>query len=197
MDEINEIEYIHLMPIGSIVAWVIKPSKESENQTFLPDGWMRCDGYTIPPPSIWAGSVTPDLNGKKHFLRGGSDSEYLETEEDQIQDLQLSINDPGHHHTEGGHSHGPISDRYLYDSEVYCHDQFSSDSDATSHTDYWPCFYNEWNENWWSYAQHTISTEHITIDDAHTSISLELSDYRRGTETRPVNTKVIWIMRVW
>ena len=109
----QDIDDINLMPIGSIIAWVIKPSKESANETYLPEGWIRCDGTTIPPPSIWAGSTTPDLNGKNHFLRGGSDSEYLEIEEDQIQDLQLSINDPGHTHSAGSHNHDSIDDKYL------------------------------------------------------------------------------------
>ena len=77
---------------------------------------VRCDGDTIPEPSIWAGKVTPDLNGEKRFLRGNSDSNVLNLEEDQMQDHKHDLNDPGHGHrfvdrypqmnTEGGHD-GP------------------------------------------------------------------------------------------
>ena len=51
----------------------------------LPDGWVRCDGGTIPNPSIWAGKYTPDLLSEKRFLRGGPDSDQLTYEDDQLQ----------------------------------------------------------------------------------------------------------------
>ena len=50
----------------------------------LPSGWVYCDGSIIPDPSIWRGMRTPNLNGEKRFLRGGSTSEVLRTEEDTI-----------------------------------------------------------------------------------------------------------------
>merc|ERR1712192_393738 len=70
---------LHLAPIGTISAWVTKPSKDTrENEMVsLPDGWVRCDGSTIPELSVWAGQLTPNLNGEKRFLRGASDSEVL------------------------------------------------------------------------------------------------------------------------
>ena len=191
----EEMDKMNLMPIGSIVSWVIKPNKDTENAADLPDGWIRCDGTTIPQPSIWAGSLTPDLNGQKHFLRGGSDAEYLETENDQIQDLGLSIIDPGHSHSEGGHNHGSIDDNYYW-GDYWCgHDYYYAKPGNYTEWHYWLC--SSQNTNWYKTLQHSVSTEHLTINSAQTSISIQSSDYRRGSETRPVNTKVIWIIRVW
>ena len=65
---------------------------------------VRCDGNTIPEPSIWAGKLTPDLNGEKRFLRGNSDSNVLNLEEDQMQDHKHTLTDPGHGH--------PFVDKY-------------------------------------------------------------------------------------
>jgi len=89
------INKLRLAPIGTISAWVTKPSLETsdDEKVYLPEGWVRCDGATIPKPSIWAGQLTPDLNGGKKFLRGSSDSEML-TMEDEKTKL------PDHTHTD-------------------------------------------------------------------------------------------------
>merc|ERR1719391_1142520 len=97
----NIIATLHLAPIGTISAWVTKPSKDTREDAMvsLPDGWVRCDGATIPEPSTWAGQLTPNLNGEKRFLRGASDSEVLTLEEDQMQDHKHTVSDPGHTHS--------------------------------------------------------------------------------------------------
>lgn len=46
----------------------------------------------IPAPSVWEGGLTPDLNGQRRFLRGGSDEEALTLEDDQLQGVILYIN---------------------------------------------------------------------------------------------------------
>ena len=94
------INKLHLAPIGTISAWVTKPMKETveDEMVSLPEGWVRCDGATIPEPSVWAGQLTPNLNGEKRFLRGASDSEVLNLEEDQMQDHKHQVSDPGHFH---------------------------------------------------------------------------------------------------
>ena len=71
-------------PVGSIVAWVPHVDSGDPNEN-LPNGWVRCDGSVIPLPSIWAGRHSPDLNGKRKFLRGGQDATALDMEDDMIQ----------------------------------------------------------------------------------------------------------------
>lgn len=188
----DEVNNLHLMPIGSIVAWVMKPDKNSNHTEIVPDGWIRCDGSAIPPPSIWAGSTTPNLNGGRHFLRGGSDAECLDTELDQVQDLALSLSDPGYSHSESGHNHDDIGDQHIW-ADHYC--AYGGADDYGSLCIAWDAAGHL--ENWLRTDLHSVSTAHITIDASSSGITLLQSDYRRGTETRPVNTKVIWIMRIW
>ena len=59
-------------PVGTILAWTMKVETNGKETADIPDGWMRCDGSVIPPPSVWAGQKTPDLNNDKRFLRGGT-----------------------------------------------------------------------------------------------------------------------------
>ena len=89
------------MPIGTILAWTLKVDDDDTVEAVdLPDGWMRCDGSTIPHHngSVWAGKRVPDLNGERRFLRGGADEDLLTLEDDQVQDHQHDFVDPGHSH---------------------------------------------------------------------------------------------------
>merc|ERR1712223_522083 len=105
----TRVSEIKEMPIGSIVSWTLKPQVGANHTETLPEGWIRCDGGVIPEPSVWAGSHTPNLNGEKLFLRGGSDSHSLTVEGDMFQD-HTHI-DPGHNHADNGHNHQYI-DKY-------------------------------------------------------------------------------------
>ena len=132
----------------------------------LPDGWVRCDGDTIPEPSVWAGQLTPDLNGEKRFLRGASDSEMLTMEEDQMQDRTHTITDPGHMH---GYKDG-------YTNNNNQHGAGPKDGDGVFN---------------WDHAR--------TSDSSFTGITVDgvSSGYRFGSETRPKNMHVIYIIKVW
>ena len=110
---------LHLAPIGTITAWVTKPVEDAESEE-LPDGWVRCDGSTIPHPSIWAGKMTPELNKGRFFLRGSEDKDMLTLEDDQLQDHMHE--DSGHSHvarsTASPHSHSYKDDYYYSTKEV-------------------------------------------------------------------------------
>ena len=88
---------LHEAPLGTITAWVTRPSADGEVAS-LPAGWQRCDGTTIAAPSIWEDKTTPNLNGERRFLRGGSDEDMLRLEEDQLQQHRHKLVDPGHSH---------------------------------------------------------------------------------------------------
>ena len=85
-------------PVGTILAWTMRVDAAGNTTGDIPRGWQRCDGSTIPPPSVWAGQTTPDLNTERRFLRGGSDETVLSVEEDMMQDHTHGIQDPGHLH---------------------------------------------------------------------------------------------------
>jgi len=97
---VESVSNLKEFPVGTILTWISRTSGAEETAD-LPDGWVRCDGGTIPHPSIWAGKYTPNLNGEKRFLRGGIDADQLKFEEDQIQDHLHEFNDPGHSHAYG------------------------------------------------------------------------------------------------
>merc|ERR1712198_781654 len=167
----NNIATLNLAPIGTISAWVTKPSKKTreDKMVSLPDGWVRCDGATIPEPSVWAGQLTPDLNGEKRFLRGALDSEVLTLEEDQMQDHKHNVTDLGHTHS--------YDDKYpsWKDNE----DGHTGPQKADTDNDRFDKSHSR------------------TSGSSHTGITVDLvsSSYRSGSETRPKNMNVIYIMR--
>jgi len=171
MDNMN-----NLLPVGSIIAWVIKPTKDTYEMASLPDGWVRCNGDIIPKPSIWAGKLTPDLNGEKRFLRGSSDRDVLTLEEDQMQDHKHTLTDPGHAHP------------YV--------DKWPNVADGRWHVrGYWgpgQLIAAEKGADRWD-QPHYVKTN-IMASGAKVE---NVSGGRRGSETRPRNMNVIYIMKVW
>merc|ERR1712037_102969 len=161
----------NLVPLGTIIAWVTKPTKETRQTVSLPDGWVRCDGATIPQPSIWAGQLTPNLNGEKRFLRGAPDSEVLRMEEDQMQDHMHDISDLGHDHS-------------YVDSYVDTHKTGRLVGDLIE----WTTFFG------FPSHSHSLSTGKTSTGIKVKGVS---SGYNSGSETRPKNMNVIYIMRVW
>ena len=84
IEDITEnIDTLHLAPVGTILAWTPKPNKETENPVELPDGWKECDGSQI-VGGIWDGQFLPNLNGEERFLRGSSIQDALELENDEV-----------------------------------------------------------------------------------------------------------------
>jgi len=167
---VTSVGHLPEVPVGTILSWVSR-TKDAVETVDLPDGWVRCDGGTIPHPSIWAGKYTPNLNGEKRFLRGGTDIDQLTLEEDQMQDHMHNIAD-------SGHTHGYI-DRWT-DPDVFINGQYGPEGKDTAHESF--------------STTHDVTTK---ISESGISVKEVSSSYRRGAETRPKNMNVIYIMRVW
>ena len=144
----------------------------------MPNGWMRCDGTLIPNTngSIWAGKTLPDLNGERRFLRGGSDSDVLKMEEAQMESHDHSASASAHV-SDPGHSHS-----YTYESGYQWKGDDQDNRDNVAHME-------------------IINT---STGGATTGISVDVdvdvgsvNGASIGSETRPKNMNVIYIMRVW
>jgi hypothetical protein len=136
-------------------------------------GWISCDGGKIPEPSPWAGQYTPNLNGNRLFLRGTNPENVLEIQDDSFEDHSHVIVDPGHSHSDTGHTHKhwgftPGSEGYYYGTSNF------HTNEATTYT---------------GYAQITTDKTNIKISSA--------KEGKSGTETRPKNMGVQWIIRIF
>ena len=162
---------IHNAPIGTILAWVPKPEKTSSNAVSIPDGWMPCDGSII-TQGPWKGGRTPDLNTVGAFLRGGTEDLVLEKEEDQIRDHEHSCSA-----TADNHDHSYYAARQSDSSGQVCGVDGNCDD-----------------------ADTLVYTESRRTESARVSVSCSVngvSSGRVGSETRPINMKVIYIIRVY
>ena len=139
-------------PIGTIVAWTPKPNQDTLNPVDLPDGWVLCDGSVI-TYGIWAGQSTPDLNGRKRFLRGGSYEDVL-TEENQGTRYEDMFFLP-----HGTSAHGHIT---------FTCEEFGAEK---------------------LYELEIASNDQDKFDDMICKRSYT-------AETKPINTHVIWIMKI-
>ena len=115
---------------------------------------------------IWKGRRTPDLNNAKRFLRGGKISEVLQMESDSISLQNLHM------------SH---SLKY-YDIFYAGYDRNCGSDGAT---------------NYDSIEEPSISGRHKDFRCGKTSsVSGDINLNGGGSETRPVNMKVVWIMKI-
>ena len=132
---------------------------------------------------MWAGEKTPNLNGEKRFLRGGDASDLLKMESDQIENHWHAVQDNGHLHkyswTEKG-SHGGTGGSYT-DVQKQRHDK--DDPECK-------------DEN-----GHTMDTcPYKTTDSSKENSGVSVGDVstgNHGSETRPINMSVLYIMRVY
>lgn len=181
-------DILHAVPLGTILPWVNKPSKDSSHQEDLPKGFAICDGSII-PEGIWTGQTLPDLtNGR--FLKGGSFSNVLEFEEDMM--LEHTHNDPGHSHSDTGHLHPDTGhshnyqDRYADYSGTYGYsyglDGFTLDPYVTQRGT---------SEN----AYSNIQEGKASITTSQTGMG-GVSGNNVGDQIRPRNMKTIFIMKI-
>ena len=170
------------VPIGTILSWVVKVDNNGGEIASLPDGWLRCDGSTIPAGSIWTGKTLPDLNGERRFLRGGSDDDVLTLEEAQMESHDHSVVSASATVHDSGHTH-------KYSTYHKCKDD--------------PCDDRVW-EPTDSYHEDDDYHHEFTSRSSHSGISVDVdvdvggvNGASTGSETRPKNMNVIYIMRVW
>jgi len=182
-------EVSNASPLGTILAWVPQP-EASQTAEALPDGWLPCDGSTI-TKGPWTGGKTPDLNSIGAFLRGGAEENVLEVESDQVQDHEHE--DPGHNHgcdassTTGNHYH----DLYYYSSSAPSGTHFCTKGSYTSSH----CYQHSGN---WRTSIHAGGGSTSCSTSPHSaSMGGVDSGARSGTETRPINMKVSYVMRCW
>ena len=180
--ELDENIFSDLTPIGTILSWTPRPETTSTNVVDLPRGWMFCNGSDI-SEGPWKGGKTPDLNSIGAFLRGGSEDLVLEMEDGQLED---------HTHEDPGHSHGcsatSISDPHnhkihLRDDRVYSCGSQCAAANGESNSD---------SED---------TTVKVTTTCSLTSETSGLggvsSSANSGSETRPINMKVLYIIRIY
>ena len=135
----------------------------------VPDCWVECDGRQI-PTGMWAGQKTPDLNNAQRFLRGGTQTEVLETQEDALQSHS-------HHHTDFGHTHRHADHHHDNDLSSPTAKAGSRDIDYTGDQFDYP---------------HTKTTQ-----SSYSGITVTgVKSARTASETRPKNMKVTFIMKV-
>jgi len=176
-------------PLGTILAWVPQ-AEASLAAEALPDGWLPCDGSTI-TKGPWTGAKTPDLNSIGAFLRGGTNDKVLQMEDDQVQD---------HEHDDPGHQHSCSAT-----SEAGSHHHSFNRYDLEFHTDHMDV---STVNNWAGNMKRT--TKGATTGSASVSVSTSCStsshssgiggvndSARSGSETRPINMKVSYVMRCW
>ena len=138
----------------------------------LPECYVPCDGSEI-TEGIWKGRRTPDLNNPKRFLRGGHVSDALKFEEDSLQEHShtSTVSDPGH-----SHGYSQWSWKGVPDGNPDYVKNMLSDT----------CNYDF---PWTGYA--------TTSSKSYISISVNgVSGARKGSETKPKNMNVVFVMKV-
>ena len=164
-------------PLGTIIAWVSTPDKvPNPIPNRVPDGWTKCDGRLI-AEGPWIGRLTPDLNNRNVFLRGGLESQSLEYENDQILDHQHVDNN--HTHFDLGHAHSYYDHYNIFGVDVQGF-QYGFVSPVQAYV------YDELKASALSYAQ---------MSNSSSNVGAVQNGYSKGTETRPKNVKVVWLMK--
>ena len=174
-------------PVGAIIAWVPRLTADSSHDVDLPVGWQHCDGSNI-IRGPFAGERTPDLNNQRMFLRGGNLENILEFEESQLQD---------HHHVDEGHSHAcsassasaPHTHSYTA-ARVYDAGGYWGGSGTWAANKQRQVFQS-------SSSTVSVSTSCENTKENSNMKGVDVSKANAGAETRPVNMKVLYIIRVY
>ena len=177
----HDVGFLSTLPLGSIIAW--HRDLLANSLLELPPGWVECNGQRLEDPeSPFHGSVIPNLNlvdrddelaGHEAgaFLRGAPQSGKFQ--QDQLQT---------HTHPDTGHRHprnaegGPERILHTDDAAGAAHAQVDG-AEANSNP-----------------VGELTGVSQARLGEP---VNFERFDVvRHGTETRPVNMSVIWIMKV-
>ena len=161
--------YFSMLPIGSIIAWHRDMLGAEKRLIGLPPGWVECNGQKIDDPeSLYHNLKIPDLNGDERFLRGGKDSG-----EEQIDWMQ------NHTHKDKGHTHYRNKEEApeIAWRNVPADGEFVADV-GEKHI---PYYLDSVKSSKAILGKPTVFSEGVP---------------RLGSETRPVNMSVIWIIKI-
>ena len=127
------------------------------------------------------------------FLRGGSESEVLNLEDDSLQEHEHSLTDPGHKPfmIDPGHSHN-YKDKYVNILPQPQLDSIRLDNDGNDEP-------QDMDFNHEDNKKTDNVTTGIYFNNVQTNIrinGISGTDTRIGSETRPKNMKVIYIIKV-
>ena len=163
---------LYFLLLGTILAWTPSPDSNNQDHVDLPECYVPCDGSEI-TEGIWKGRQTPDLNNPKRFLRGGRVSDALKFEEDSLQEHShtSTVSDPGHSHgfTEYA-SNLESPDGYPDPAPKLLSDKLCLDFPFP-----------------------------LTTNSAKSGISMAVTGVqggRKGSETKPKNMNVVFVMKV-
>eukprot|EP00090_Calanus_glacialis_P033997 TRINITY_DN56684_c0_g1_i1.p1 TRINITY_DN56684_c0_g1~~TRINITY_DN56684_c0_g1_i1.p1 ORF type:complete len:222 (-),score=43.38 TRINITY_DN56684_c0_g1_i1:53-625(-) len=187
----------------------------------IPTGWQKCDGSPIVEGPL-KGTNTPNLNGKELFLRGGDVTSSWTEQLDQIMDHKHAVSDPGHTHsdgghkhtdsghthTDGGHKHTDSGHAHMYLSTNWHQGDYDEEHFYRNPSNYHQApqghmpTYNGSANIQTDYANilesySSITNGHANISTAESTISvMDVSGGSAGTETRPKNMVVEWIIKI-
>ena len=163
------------------------PSPGEVNAT-IPSGWQRCDGSNI-TEGPFAGLNTPNLNGERYFLRGGDDSTVTTMENDMVHDHTHDVDDPGHSHsTSSTDAKSTGLDVAEYDKNVDTKAE-NNVNGRCFETQGYGCYH-------WYYDTANSHSHTVYTADSGINVGSVSSSYNKGSETRPKNMAVIYIMRI-
>ena len=144
---------------------------------------MFCNGSDI-TEGPWKGGKTPDLNSIGAFLRGGSEDLVLDMEDGQLED---------HNHEDSGHSHAcsasSVADPHKHNIKLNNGRLYTCGSNC------------EATQGGVGSADTNDIRVEVTTTCSLTSVTSGLggvsSSANSGSETRPINMKVIYVIRVY
>jgi len=190
-DQLTRTQDVLIPGVGAILPWIPSPSPGEMNATIAttPSGWQRCDGSDI-TEGPFTGLKTPNLNGERYFLRGGDDFTVTTIENDTMQDHTHDVDDPGH-------SHSTSSAGAKETDLPVAIDNKNLDTKTGNNYDS-GCFETQgYNCMSWSYDTANSHSHSVNSANSRVSVGSVSSSYNTGSETRPKNMAVIYVMRIF